>query len=235
MTAGGAHDKASGRRLGRRAGGVHQLQGLVICGESQLVEFQVTQPARGLGGIGAEHADIHLVEVGAAYVHADRQCSRREHRIHGLDFAENGIQRRQQGNAGVGTGCGKVLALASRGTTFQRRRPLQIGTLGTGIDLDHVGVCLDGLGTAAYGHRKPGLRQKLGPLVKPAVGFVAGRDEGRNFQRVRIPRGCDVTVFCGGQKIHRGGLLAQLVGALAVTDIDDEVSLTAIAYRTGKG
>ena len=39
--------------------------------------------------VGPEHADEHLIEVGALGVHADRQADRREHAVDGLDLGED--------------------------------------------------------------------------------------------------------------------------------------------------
>ena len=88
-----AADEASRRVRGDIAGGVGKEQRLRGGINAQLVHLQVAKPAGQLVGVRAEHADINLVQVRTAHVHAHRQCRGGKHAVHRLHFVEDRGQR----------------------------------------------------------------------------------------------------------------------------------------------
>ena len=72
---------------------VDQLQRAGIRIDPKLVLLQVAEPARLRKRIRTKHADVHLVQVGAAHVDRNRQRGRREHAVHGLHFREDPRER----------------------------------------------------------------------------------------------------------------------------------------------
>lgn len=178
--------------------GVLQDQ-LLVSVQAQLVLLEVAVPARQGILVGAEHADEHLVQVGALRVDAHGQAHRGEHAVDGLDLAEDVVERVAQCRAQVGL-CGQVviLAFALAGHALEQRGPA--GPLAAGCRGGLDGVDL---------HAEAGV-QELGPFIRHVVLRSAGAqgDGGRRAAGSPQRIGCRLGV-------------AGVVLRSAVADVDD--------------
>ncbi|MCY1428727.1 hypothetical protein D9M71_446230 [compost metagenome] len=113
----------------------HQLQ--IAFGIAQPVLFQIASPERARIGVGTEHADKHLVQIGALGIHTDRQAYRSKCTIHRLDFGKNRVQCCR--NRRAIRGHGKILAIAHASHAFQQGRVSRPLTIGCRIDIDRIG------------------------------------------------------------------------------------------------
>ena len=86
-------DKTGQRIFRGCAIGICEEQAVCSRVQSQRVHFQVAEPLRRIERVRSEHTDVDLVQVRAAYIHADRQCRGCKHIIDRLNFSENLIQR----------------------------------------------------------------------------------------------------------------------------------------------
>ena len=118
---GGVPDEAGGRVFGRFSRRVSEEQRLGGGIQPQLVHLEISEPARPLVGIGPEYADIHLVQIGAAHVHAHRQRRGGENAVHRLHFLEDLRQRRLDLGGRGNVGNGEVAPLAVDGHAPQQR------------------------------------------------------------------------------------------------------------------
>jgi len=183
-----------------------------------LVHLQVAEPARTLGLVRAEHANVNLVQIGAAHIDADRQGGGGKHAVDGLDFIEDLIQGIDDTLAGIFTGDGKVLSLAVLGGALQQGghiRPLA-GSLW--VHLDGVGKNMLAAVQIRVDIR---IGHEFGPLVKPVTLLAVGAER-NGTAGVIAQRG---EFFFG----HRQRGIVFL--GRAVTDVDQITPLADIGDR----
>ncbi|MNV33132.1 hypothetical protein D3C71_1244920 [compost metagenome] len=194
------------------ANGVLQDQ-LVAAVQPELVLLEVAVPARKRVLVGAEHADEHLVQVGALRVHAHGQAHRGEHAVDRLDLAEDVVQRFAERGAEFGlAGDVVVLALALLGDALHQRgpaRPLALVGLG-GLD----GVDL---------HAHVGLQE-----ARPFIGRVVLRAAGAQGDLGGAAAG-------GAQRLVRQLVVVVVVLRRAVADVDDERAGAVLGARADVG
>src|SRR5581483_11135998 len=124
-------------------------------------------------GVGPEHADVDLVQVRAAHVHADRQRGGGEHGVDRLYFLENLVQRLDDLRAGAGVGDAEVFSLAVDRHRLQQRSHARALTCGRRIDLDGIG---DDVLAAGLRSAEVGVGEELRVLVRPVALLTAGAD-----------------------------------------------------------
>ena len=119
--------------------------------KSQIVEFEVAEPARIPLGVRAKQAHVHLVEVCAAHIDAHRQGGGGEYGVHALDFVQYRLQRGDDVGAAASGRYGEVLAGPLVGHAFHQGGHLQIRIIGARIHFDRVGahVLSDAVGGVA--------------------------------------------------------------------------------------